>query len=79
MVSKGILMMGLAGFIIHTVHCASNTQFVIKALDSENLAVEEDAAKVGRTSHSRALRALLPVVVNTWPFVNATKKGILMS
>lgn len=69
-------MMGLAGFFLHTIHCTSSKQFVVEVPDSENL--EENTAKVGKKPESRALRALLPVVINTWPFINATAKGILL-
>lgn len=55
-------------------------QFEIAALDLVPVNVVEDESEGGVTEtvkvEEESLRIkMLPVVVNTWPFVNATRKG----
>ncbi len=54
------------GLFLH-IHSSSCTQFVIKVPDSE----------IGQVKQNQPLtKNMLPAVINTWAFTNATKKGI---
>lgn len=64
MVLVGVII-GL-GLFLH-IHSSSCTQFVIKVPDSE----------IGQVKQSwPSTKNMLPAIINTWAFTNATKKGI---
>ena len=65
MIFVSVVIMGL-GFFLH-IHNSSCMQFVIKVPDSD----------IGQVKQGwpSSTKNLLPTVINTWAFTNATKKG----
>lgn len=70
----GVLIMGLASFFLQ-VHNAAGVQFVIKAPINEL----ENETNVPTSTDQRwsQTKMMLPAVINTWAFSNATQKGTL--
>ena len=65
--------MGFAAFLCHSFHIASGVQFVIDASIENQSQKISDPAVENKPSVPR--RPLLPAVINTWSFTNATRKG----
>ena len=59
------LTMGVSGFLLNLLG-ASNVQYEIRA---------EDAIENEKQQLTKSTRTLLPVVINTWAFTNATQRG----
>lgn len=69
---KLVLILWLSSILL-CIHEAFSVQFVIEALSDENI----NDRYIALANHSNILNKLAtPVVINTWPFKNATKKGL---
>lgn len=75
MIRKAILIMGIAAFFCKQSHCAFNGQFIIEAANEHFPVDKENIAHIGRDAKSHKIGPMLPAVINTWNFINATKKG----
>lgn len=66
------IIIGLAAVFLY-VRSSSGVQFVIKAMNDEP---EKENVPVQEGQWSSA-KSMLPAVINTWAFTNATKRGII--
>lgn len=68
-----IILMGLVSFFLQ-VHNAASVQFVIKAPINQ-LENENNAQTINTKPIWSLTKMMLPAVINTWAFSNATLKG----
>lgn len=67
--------MGLS-FLLHVVN-ASNIQFKIER-EKQDQDVDKSQATLAKEKYWSFTKELLPVVINTWSFTNATERGTLV-